>query len=71
MFAPVLSVINQMGGGVPITGGGMPSDSAAGMEMLAQAVAMGVRSMPRPVVSVEEIDNVRDRVESIEVRNTI
>jgi hypothetical protein len=38
---------------------------------LAQAVAMGVRSMPRPVVSVEEIDNVRDRVESIEVRNTI
>lgn len=63
LFAPLLSSINQMGGGVPIPsqpGGGL------GMAMMAEAVAIGVRSMPRPVVSVEEINSVRDRVEVLE-----
>lgn len=63
MFSPILSVMNQMGGGVVI-----PSQqgSGIGVAMLAEAVALGVRSMPRPVVSVEEIRRVGDRVDVLE-----
>lgn len=63
MFAPALSVMNQMGGGVAI-----PSTSGGeiGMELMAKAVEMGVTAMPRPVVSVEEISRVMRRVEVIE-----
>lgn len=34
--------------------------------MLARAVAKGVQMMPRPVVSVEEINSVSNRVEVLE-----
>lgn len=62
MFAPMLSVMNQLGGGVPIPGGG----GEMGMEYMTKAVETGMRGMKRPVVSVEEITNVRNRVEVIE-----
>ena len=62
MFAPVLSVMNQLGGGVPIPGNGMSVEA----DYLTKAVEEGVKKMPRPVVAVEEISNVRNRVEVIE-----
>lgn len=67
MFAPALSVMNQLGGGVAIPGRG----GDVGVEFMARAVAMGVSSMPRPVVSVEEIDRVRNRVEVIEKQRSV
>lgn len=64
MFAPLLSSFNQMGGGVPINVT-QTSSQAFGEDMLARAVAKGVQSM-RPVVSVEEITSVSNRVKVLE-----
>lgn len=64
MFAPALSAFNQMGGGVPIYGGNV--NQQIGEEFLARAVARGFAAAPRPVVSVEEIDNTQNRVETLE-----
>ncbi len=63
MFAPVLSAFNQMGGGVPIT---VSSNNATGEEMLARAFARGVEMMPSPVVNVQEITRVANRVKVLE-----
>ena len=63
MFSPLYSALNQMGGGAPI----IPRSASEvgsiteGEEMLARAVAKGVSAL-RPVVSVEEINRVSDRV---------
>ena len=65
MFAPLLSGLNQMGGGVPITVQGVVANFE-GEEMLARAFAKGIASMPAPVVSVEEINRVSDRVKVLE-----
>lgn len=65
MFAPALSAFNQIGGGVPIMGQGGNSQQI-GEEFLARAVARGMAMMPRPVVSVEEINSTNNRVEVIE-----
>ena len=70
MFAPALSAFNQIGGGVPImssAGGG----AQMGEEYLARAVARGFAMAPRPVVSVAEINNTSERVETIERIGTI
>lgn len=64
MFAPLLSSLNQLGGGVPITTTAPTQE--IGIDYLAAAVAKGMESMPRPVVSVEEINRVGNRVEVIE-----
>jgi hypothetical protein len=64
MFAPLLSSFNQMGGGVPINVT-QTSSQTLGEDMLARAVAKGVQSM-RPVVSVEEITSVSNRVKVLE-----
>lgn len=64
MFAPLLSSFNQMGGGAPINVT-QTSSQALGEDMLARAVAKGVQSM-RPVVSVEEITSVSNRVKVLE-----
>lgn len=64
MFAPLLSSFNQMGGGVPINVT-QTSSQALGEDMMARAVAKGVQSM-RPVVSVEEITSVSNRVKVLE-----
>lgn len=82
MFAPALSVFNQIGGGIPVTmpnnanvAGGLGFMAAAVAEGLAiaaeaghisRAVAEGYSKAPRPVVSVEEINNTQDRLEVIE-----
>lgn len=65
MFAPLLSSLNQLGGGVPIVPQASPQQQM-GEEFLAAAVARGMEYAPRPVVSVEEIKRVSDRVEVIE-----
>ena len=70
MFAPALSAFNQIGGGVPIMGQGGHSQQI-GEEFLARAVARGMAMMPRPVVSVEEINSTNNRVEVIERLATI
>lgn len=62
MFAPLLSAINQLGGGVPI----MMTGNTQGEDFLAAAVAKGMAYAPRPVVSVEEINRVSSRVEVVE-----
>jgi hypothetical protein len=63
MFAPLLSAINQLGGGVPFMGG---RNVQVGEEWLSVAVARGMAAAPRPVVSVEEINRVQGRVEVLE-----
>ena len=65
MFAPLLSGINQMGGGVPIHVQGVVAQ-LEGEEMLARAFRKGLEGMPSPVVSVEEIQRVAKRVEVLE-----
>lgn len=65
MFSPILSSFNMMGGGVPINFAAS-SNQTMGEDMLARAVAKGVQMMPRPVVSVEEISSVSNRVEVLE-----
>lgn len=69
MFAPLLSSLNQMGGGVPITVMGQGNN--LGEDMLAAAVAKGMQYAPRPVVSVEEINSVNHRVEVLENLGTL
>lgn len=66
MFAPALNVFNQIGGGAPITGSPAVMGTQIGEEFLANAVARGMAMAPRPVVSVEEINGVSNRVEVIE-----
>lgn len=64
MFAPILSTLNQLGGGVPIIVNS--PQQAIGQDMLAVAVAQGMAYAPRPVVSVEEINTTQNRVAVIE-----
>lgn len=68
-FAPILSTLNQMGGGVPIDVGGI-GNQQMGEEMLARAFARGVSEL-RPVVSVEEINRVSNNVKVIESLATL
>jgi len=64
LFSPLLSALNQMGGGVPIVS--VSPQQQIGEDMLANAFARGAAMMPRPVVSVEEINTVSERVEVLE-----
>lgn len=70
MFAPALSAFNQIGGGVPIMNNNN-SQQQIGEEFLARAVARGMASAPRPIVSVEEISKASNRVETIERLSTL
>lgn len=65
MFAPLLSPLNLMGGGVPINVVER-SNQIMGEDMLARAFARGVSAMPAPVVSVEEFSAVLNRVRVLE-----
>ena len=64
-FAPLLSTINQMGGGVPINVSGASTDMQ-GEAMLSRSFAMALKEMPSPVVAVSEIERVGNRVKVIE-----
>lgn len=65
MFSPILSAFNQIGGGVPIATQDV-SNQVMGEEMLSRSFAKAVQSMPNPVVSVQEIDNVNNRIKILE-----
>jgi hypothetical protein len=66
MFAPLLSALNQIGGGVPIQAV-QASRQVLGEEMLASAFRQGIEGMPNPVVSLEEINKTQNRVNVLEV----
>lgn len=66
MFAPMLSAMNVAGGGVPIS----VSPVTIGLEiddMMTQSVVKAFASLPAPVVSVEEINTVENRVKVAEI----
>jgi hypothetical protein len=65
MFGPILSSFNQMGGGVPINVS-ESSSQAIGEDMMARAFAKGMKNFPAPVVSVDEINRVGNRVKVLE-----
>lgn len=65
MFGPMLSAFNQIGGGVPIASANS-GQQAIGQEMLTEAFRKALDSMPTPVVSVSEINDVNRRVEVLE-----
>lgn len=64
MFSPALSAFNQLGGGVPIVV--RSPAQQLGEEFLAAAFAKGMALAPRPVVTVEEINKVQERVNVLE-----
>ena len=59
MFSPILSYINQAGGGAPIVV--EKGSQAMGEDMIARAVAKGIKGI-QPVVSVTEINKVGSQV---------
>ncbi len=61
MFAPLLSSLNQAGGGMPIT---LQSSAmeAMGTEYMAESISAAMKLMPNPVVSVQEINSVNGKV---------
>lgn len=65
MFAPLLSSINQAGGGVPIQMQNTAME-AIGNEYMAESIARAMERMPNPVVSVQEIADVNNRVAVLE-----
>lgn len=64
LFSPILSAMNQLGGGVPIVS--VTPQTQMGEDMIAAAVAKGMQMAPQPVVSVREINDVQNRVQVIE-----
>jgi len=65
MFAPLLSSLNQIGGGIPINVV-ETSQQIMGEEMLTSSFAKALINLPNPVVSVEEINNTNTRVQVLE-----
>lgn len=63
MFSPLLSAINQLGGGIPIHYNGQ---SQMGEDFLAAAVAKGMAYAPTPIVTVEDINRGQRRVQVVE-----
>lgn len=76
MYAPLLSALNEAGGGVKFAEGGILGTSTiapASMidyDLLALKVAQANQSLPAPVVSVSEINNVSNNVRVIESQAT-
>lgn len=66
MFAPILSMFNQMGGGVPVQAVEASSQQAIGEDMLTRAFTRSIASMPPPVVSVKDIADATSRVNIID-----
>lgn len=77
MFAPLLSTLNQIGGGVPIPSQAVYTTPAAtgsegdGMVLLTESLKEAVSELPNPVVSVQEINATQNRVAVLEKLATI
>ncbi len=73
MFRPLLSAINEAGGGKKFASGSIlgaassaPSSSLIDYDLLATRISQANESLPAPVVSVEEINTVDNNVSVIE-----
>lgn len=73
MFAPLLSAINVAGGGKKFASGGIAGAASAvssvsiiDYDLLASRVAEANESLPNPIVSVEEIQEVASNVSVVE-----
>jgi hypothetical protein len=64
MFSPIYSVLNQLGGGVPIQAA-QTGAQAQGQDIIAAAVARGVSALNLRV-GVDEITRVQNRVKTLE-----
>ena len=69
LFSPLLSALNQLGGGIPIISAS--PQQQIGEDMLAAAVAKGMTLAPRPVVAVTDIARAERRVQVIEDVSTL
>ena len=67
MFAPVLSAINQAGGGVKFAEGGITPTLNSQSMNFADLLA----SLPTPVVTVTDIDRVKGQMQQITVKSTL
>ncbi|AGO47832.1 phage tail tape measure protein [Cellulophaga phage phi46:1] len=72
-YLPLLSAINQDGGGVPFMEAGGIAGSVSGAspslidyDLLAGKIAAANASLPNPIVSVEEFSSVASRVATVE-----
>lgn len=75
MYAPLLSAINEAGGGRKFAEGGMLGTSGVSRsmslidyDMLGRTLALANRSLPAPIVGVDEISSTQSRVQTIETR---
>lgn len=76
MFAPLLSRINEAGGGRKFANGGILGTSAQpeslfDYEMFASKTAEAVSSLPNPIVGVDEISSVSNKVDVIETQASL
>ena len=60
MFAPLLSQLNTMGGGVPI-GTTDVAKQAFGEDVLSRSFAKALEKMPQPVVAVQDINDAQGK----------
>jgi len=70
MFAPLLSALNQIGAGVPISTSGALGQ-AYDTTAIGKIIAKEMGNMPTPVVRVTEINNVQNRVKVLESDATV
>ena len=64
MFSPLLSALNQLGGGKAITSG--VANTGLGTDMLASAFSKALRNMPAPILIMEDFDKASDRHKKIQ-----
>ena len=64
MFSPLLSALNQLGGGKAITSG--VANTGMGTDMLASAFSKALRNMPAPTLIYEEFEKASDKYNKIQ-----
>lgn len=65
LFEPLLATMNQIGAGVPIQANNSYRE-VQNTDAMTEGFSQVVQNMPRPVVSVEEITDTQNRVETIQ-----
>jgi hypothetical protein len=73
LFTPLLSAINEAGGGVKFANGGVLQPMVNSVDssfQLSNMIIQSLRNMPNPIVSVQEIIGVQNRVASVVDRAT-
>jgi hypothetical protein len=64
MFSPLLSALNQLGGGKAITSG--VANTGLGTDMLASAFSKALRNMPAPILIMEEFEKASEKHKKIQ-----